>query len=187
MSELRRTGGGGGGERLDRPRLIVLLTPMHNSQPPRRPLDIFWIGRKRAHQFAHSVAIDVEVSGTLVVRHRGSDVPFPRSGGGLGVLEPPGLFAGKVDYDQVGPAVAIDVVGEVAKAVAVAVRIVFFGLFGDDAHLPVGSGVVDAAGRKVGPPIVIEIADGRPFATEFGVELRAPEADFLLCWLSGIE
>ena len=135
------------------------------------------IGRKGEHQLAPPVAVDVQVGRALVVAYRRGDVPLPGAFGVVRILKPPGLLARKVDDQQIGPAVAVDVVCEIAEAVAVVMRVVFFGLVRHHVHLPIGRRVVDAAGGDVHFAVVIEIADRDAFAAEFGVELGAFEAD----------
>ncbi len=129
-------------------------------------------------QFALAVAIDVVPARAFVIRHRSNDVRRPGLTFLLGLLEPMRLDAGKTDNDQIRAAVAVDVLGEIAKRIAVTVRIELSGLFQDRDHVPIGRGVVDRAGRDIELAVVIEIADRSPFAAKFIVEHGFLERDF---------
>src|SRR4029079_19174492 len=94
-----------------------------------------------------------------------------------GLLETPGLLAGKTDDDQIAAAVAVDVLGKIAKRNAVIMRVEFLGFLQHRRHLPIGGGVINAAGAYVELAISVEIAHARAFAAEFRVELRSLERD----------
>ena len=102
---------------------------------------------------------------------------LPRPARRLRILEPPRVLAREIDDQQIGPAIAVYVIGEVAKAVTVIVRIVLLRLFDDRVHLPVGRGKIDESGRDIVAAIVIEVADRGSFAAELAIDLRPLEAD----------
>ncbi len=124
-------------------------------------------------QLAQAVAVDVAIIRALIVRDRCGGMPFPGAVGGSRLFEPPGFLARKVDHDQVGAAVAADVVGKVLKRRAVVVRIVLGRILDHRHQLPVGCGKVDGSGRDVELAVAVEVPNRDTFAAEFGFELRA--------------
>src|SRR5262249_55693639 len=78
------------------------------------------IGAIAKHEAPLAVAIAIEIQRAFVVGDGHNDVLLPGLLRGIaGILEPPGLFAGEIDDDQVLPAVAIDVLGPVHESVAI--------------------------------------------------------------------
>ena len=71
------------------------------------------------YQLPLAVAVEIKVVGTLIVRHRDADVLLPGSVRVTWILEPPGGGPWEVDHDHIGPAVAVSILGETAKRVAV--------------------------------------------------------------------
>src|SRR5205085_10040882 len=104
-------------------------------------------------------------------------MPLERLAGPVRLLVPPGLLTGEVDHNEIGAAVAIHVVGEVAERVAVVVGIEFGRLVENRNHLPVRRGIVNAAIANVHFAVVVEVAGTGAFATELVVELHSLEFD----------
>src|SRR4051794_41700489 len=103
-----------------------------------RTFGLLGLGIEGSDRVFLSVAIDVVVLRALIVGDRRNGVFGPGLIGLLGILEPPGGSAGKVDDQHVAPAIAVDVVGKAAEGVAVALGIVLRRLIGELVHLPVG-------------------------------------------------
>ena len=90
----------------------------------------------------------------------------PQLAGLFGVFEPPRRRAGKIDDDQIGPAVAVKILCPRAEGIAVALRIVDRSLFDDRVHLPIRRFVPDKAGRDVQLAVFVEIPHGDPFTAK---------------------
>src|SRR5579864_5276685 len=130
---------------------------------------VLWLGTE--NQLRLSAAGEVEKIGRLITRAMPDEMFLPMAGGVLWILEPVELGAGEPDQDQVDPTVAIHVITEVAKAVAVAAVVDVFAGSLDLMHLPIRGFVPDVAGDDVHLPIVIDIERGHPLRAERFIEI----------------
>ncbi len=82
---------------------------------------------------------------------------LPVAGLALRVFVPGATLAGEIDDDRVGPAIAIDVLGEVLEAQAVAPRGIVASDGPDLVHLPPGSLVPHVPGKDVEPAVAVDV------------------------------
>ena len=87
----------------------------HVGHLPLGTVELLWIGGESRNDVPLPVAIEINVQRAFVVGDRCALMASPRLAGILGVLKPPGRSAGEVHHHQVGPAVAIEIVGEIAE------------------------------------------------------------------------
>src|SRR5262249_40444689 len=145
-----------------------------------RPGDRQPIGGIAIHQPAFSITVAVEIQRTLVIGDRHDDMLLPRVLGSVArILEPPGLLPGKIDDDEVLPAVVVQILSPVHERVAVCLDVEAVSLFAEDVHRPFALTrpsatlsrrergwllVPNGAGGNVEPAVVVEIAHTDAFA-----------------------
>ena len=144
-----------------------------------RTIRCFGIQRDGTDELLLPIAVEVQIGRALVIGHRRDDVLGPQFAGLLGVLEPPGGRAGKIDHEQIGPAIVIHIFRKAAERIAVAAGVHVRGLLRQVVHLPVGGLIPDPSGGNVQLAVLVEIGYRYAFAAELGVELRPLEADGL--------
>src|SRR5204862_1971518 len=117
-------------------------------------------------------AEQVDVLRRLVAGAVPDFVLLPVAVGPFGVLVPVARLAGEADDDDVLPAVAVEVLGPAAEALAVdvlvAVAVVLAGA--DLVHLPVGRLVPDLAVDDIQFAVLVDVHDGDALGAEGGVE-----------------
>src|ERR1700685_460269 len=96
-------------------------------------------------------------------------LPVPRRV--LGVLVPVAIGSGKSNADQIDPPVAVDVVAEVQKGVAVAAGGHVIARSADLVDLPVGRLVPDIADHNVDLPIVVNVEGSHALRAKLLVEI----------------
>ena len=117
------------------------------------------------------VAGQVEEIGRLVTGAVPDQVFLPVARRVLRVLIPVEIGTGKTDADLIDPAVAVDVVREIAKAVAVSLVEDVVSGRANFVHFPVGSLVPDVAGDDVDLAVVIHVEGGHTLRAEGFIEI----------------
>ena len=108
-------------------------------------------------------------------------MPLPRLVLALRVFKPRRLLAGEADYEDVGPAVVVEVVGERDEVGGIALGVDFLGLVDRVPRLEIRPVVPERPGGEVGRAVLVEIAVCAALAVKLVRKLDLPERHRVNC------